>query len=465
MGSVLVDAGILTEMLGNDLNEFDVLEPAADRDFDPLAFAAFHALNVGHSTGTNRRDTRKGMSGIVKRPLPLNSRMPRAAFFLLVLIVSSVAFSASADDMLDRDMKEVERIRHREFTAPVTSRTISREELPARLRAQMEKSLSYSFGEYEQMLRALYLVDEPVDDLMKVLLALLQSQVLAYYDPDTDRFYFVSTPPTGMAAAIPEDLFRDSVVMHELVHAMQDQRVDLALLDRSLRDDWDGALALHAVVEGEATLVMMAVMIEHAGVSLDDVVGSDAPMDAALAAVAATPVDSAGAPRYFVESLKFPYIEGLRFVMAAYRRGGWKAVDQLLVDPPRTTREILEPERYFSRGAALAPFVPKWPASAFPDARLGQAHWGMILGSPVSAGSTTGCRSGSIEAAVRRCSSPPSGRAARQHARLPPATRSFSTTTLRLRPWSDGEPRSLPHTEPMRPRSARSSRKDRFDER
>jgi hypothetical protein len=320
----------------------------------------------------------------VKRPLPLKSRMPRAAIFLLVLLASMAAFPAVADDTLDRDMKEVERIRHRAFNATVTSRTISREELPAQLKAQIEKSLPYSFGEYEQMLRALYLVDEPVDDLMKVLLALLQSQVLAYYDPDTDRFTFVSTPPTGVAAAIPDDLFRDSVVMHGLVHAMQDQRVDLALLDRNLRDDWDGGLALHAVVEGEATLVMMAVMIEHAGLSLDDVVRSDAPMNAALAAVAATPVDSAGAPRYFVESLKFPYIEGLRFVMAAYRRGGWTAVDQLLVDPPRTTREILEPERYFSKASVRVPFVPKWPASAFPDARLGQAHWGMILGTPVT---------------------------------------------------------------------------------
>jgi len=309
--------------------------------------------------------------------------MLKAARLLVVFSLTLAAFQATAADPLEREMREVERIRQQKFAAPVTSETISRDELPARLRGQIEKSLSYSFGEYEQMLRALYLVDEQPGDLMKSLLALLQSQVLAYYDPDTDRFFFVASEPSGLTAAVPKDLLRDSVVMHELVHALQDQRVDLARLDRDLRDDWDAALALHAVVEGEATLVMMAVMIESAGATLDDVVMNEAVMEAALSGVASTPVDSAGAPRYFVESLKFPYVEGLRFVARAYRRGGWKAVDQLLVDPPRSTRQILEPALYDAKQASPASFVPAWPASSFPDARLGDANWAFLLGGPV----------------------------------------------------------------------------------
>ncbi len=309
--------------------------------------------------------------------------MVKAARFLLVISLTLSAFRATAADPLVREMREVERIRQQKFVAPVTSETISRAELPARLRGQIEKSLSYSFGEYEQMLRALHLIDEPPGDLMNSLLSLLQSQVLAYYDPDTDHFFFVSSEPSGLTAAVPKDLLHDSVVMHELVHALQDQRVDLSKLDRDLRDDWDAALALHAVVEGEATLVMMAVMIEDAGATLNDVVMNEAVLNAALAGVASTPIDPAGAPRYFVESLKFPYIEGLRFVAHAYRRGGWKAVDQLLVDPPRSTRQILEPELYDSRKSGPAAFVASWPAASFPDARLGEANWSFLLGGPV----------------------------------------------------------------------------------
>jgi hypothetical protein len=311
--------------------------------------------------------------------------MPKAALaaiasFLLLFFASSLASAES----LEREMREVERLRQLRFNGPVSSEVISREELPERLRVQMEKSLTYSFAEYEEMLRALYLVDPSSSGLMNPLLSLLQSQVLAYYDPDTDRFFFVDSPPEGLAAQMPADLMRDIVVIHELVHALQDQRLDIARRDRELRDDWDGAMALHAVLEGEASLVMLSAAVEKAGITLDDMLANDTLLDTALAGIAAAPVEGGDAPRYFVESLKFPYVEGLRFVIAAYRRGGWKAVDQLLVDPPASTREILHPALYFEGMYQPEPFeVNASRPSSFPDARLGQAHWSFLTGTEI----------------------------------------------------------------------------------
>ena len=54
-----------------------------------------------------------------------------------------------------------------------------------------------------------------------------------------------------------------------------------------------------------------------------------------------------GVPRYFVESLKFPYLEGLKLCVEGYRRGGWKMLDKMDANPPRTTREVLHPGDYF----------------------------------------------------------------------------------------------------------------------
>jgi hypothetical protein len=305
---------------------------------------------------------------------------PLARLALASILLLAASFSAAADDTLDRDMREVERIRHLTFTGPVASETITRAELPGRLRAQLQKGLTYSFGEYEEMLRALYLVNPGSGDLMSPLLALLQSQVLAYYDPDTNRFYFVDSMPEGLNPGMPADVMRDIVVIHELVHALQDQRRDLSASDRLLRDDWDGGLALHAVIEGEASLVMLAAAVEKAGMPFDDLVANETLLNAAMGSIATASIDGGDAPKYFVESLKFPYLEGLRFVLAAYRRGGWKEVDRLLVDPPRSTREVMHPDEYFSRTVAAAPFTPHTPRGGFPDARLGQTHWAFLTG-------------------------------------------------------------------------------------
>ena len=39
----------------------------------------------------------------------------------------------------------------------------------------------------------------------------------------------------------------------------------------------------------------------------------------------------------------------LKLVIDGYRRGGWKMVDRMDEDPPRSTREVLHPSEYFAR--------------------------------------------------------------------------------------------------------------------
>src|SRR4029450_2113478 len=46
-------------------------------------------------------------------------------------------------------------------------------------------------------------------------------------------------------------------------------------------------------------------------------------------------------PDYFVDQLFFPYVDGLEYVQAAVKRGGWAAVDKLWRDPPESSAEIL----------------------------------------------------------------------------------------------------------------------------
>src|SRR5438270_777640 len=299
-----------------------------------------------------------------------------------LFLVSSAAHAAS----LDAEMKTVEKLRGLTFVHPVVSKTITREELPAVLRAQMEKSLPYSPDEYALVLRALQLVDGGKTDLVGSMLALYESQVLAFYDPLTHTYFAIDKLPPAVAGMGDTDILRESVVIHELTHALQDQRFRAGARDLALQKDTDGGLALHALLEGEATLVMLDYVLGKGGQKLDDVLGNEEVLSMLTSSLgAADKTIDASTPRYFAESLKFPYSEGLKLVIDGYRRGGWKMVDRMDENPPRSTREVLHPAEYFARLAGTAA-----PAAAFDDKsplpraltveHLGEFHWRFLVG-------------------------------------------------------------------------------------
>src|SRR2546426_6507173 len=105
------------------------------------------------------------------------------------------------------------------------------------------------------------------------------------------------------------------------------------------------------------------------------------------------------APRYFVESLKFPYIEGLKLVVQAYRRSGWKEIDRMHANPPRTTREIIHSAEYFARldgGGPLPATGDLRPATdSISVEHLGEFHWRFLVGDHatgwINARVTIGC--------------------------------------------------------------------------
>jgi hypothetical protein len=142
-------------------------------------------------------------------------------------------------------------------------------------------------------------------------------------------------------------------------------------------------MAYHAVLEGEAVLVMVAHMLEKSGIELSEVVKDDAMLGMISSAAMSEQMIDPSTPKYFGETLKFPYLEGLKFVIAAYRRGGWKALDDVHAHPPRSTREVLHPDDYFARVAAAKPaiaFDDTKPADAIATEHLGEFNWRFLVG-------------------------------------------------------------------------------------
>ncbi|HXH41094.1 MAG TPA: hypothetical protein VNN08_20875 [Thermoanaerobaculia bacterium] len=305
-----------------------------------------------------------------------------ASVVATIVLVSAAAHAAS----LDAEMKTVERLRGLTFVHPVAERTLTRAELPKVLRAQMEKSLPYSPDDYALILRTLQLVDGGTTDLVGSMLDLYQSQVLAFYDPLTHTYFAIDQLPPAAAGMLDSDVLRESVAIHELTHALQDQRFHAGALDQALQKDTDGSLALHALMEGEATLVMLDYVLDGAGQKLDEVLANPEVLSLLTSSLSGADktIDSS-TPKYFAESLKFPYAEGLKLVIDGYRRGGWKMVDRMDENPPRSTREVLHPAEYFARlgiaNAARPPFDDRSPLhGVLTVEHLGEFHWRFLVG-------------------------------------------------------------------------------------
>ncbi len=117
--------------------------------------------------------------------------------------------------------------------------------------------------------------------------------------------------------------YERGVLIHELVHALQDQHFGL-----SRRDDTppgsDAEAALSALIEGDATYTMI------------EVLKKDQPR---VAAMLDQPLEKSRNLRN-----AFLYAQGARFVKSLKERGGWAAVNRAYTFPPRTTASILHPE-------------------------------------------------------------------------------------------------------------------------
>jgi len=200
-------------------------------------------------------------------------------------------------------------------------------------------------------------------DLKPFLLALLTEQVEAYYDAKSKTVNMLDW------VDIEE---QGPVLAHELTHALQDQRVDLEKWDDQTPDDVSHNhtedsdhltkdeldTARDAVVEGQATAVMMDYILKPSGKSL---VKDPEVMDFVkqqMSSSADSPV-LARAPRLLSESLMFPYREGLSFEQDVWMDQGQTAAFGGALDrPPTSSWEIMNPREYERRHTPAIPLLP-----------------------------------------------------------------------------------------------------------
>jgi hypothetical protein len=216
----------------------------------------------------------------------------------------------------------------------------------ARIRAFVEADIEpEELAEARELYTALGLLPPNVD-LEALLLEVLGEQIVGYYDPDGQRLVVRDDVMRSLAASSVDEA--RVVLVHELVHALQDQHLQLGTLNEVERDS-DAENAYHALVEGDATLAMMAYALASQGTRLADVTAQPALLRRFFEAApaAGNGADALGrAPAILRVTLVAPYTAGALFCGDRHGRGGWPRVDAAHRTLPVSTEQILHPEKY-----------------------------------------------------------------------------------------------------------------------
>jgi hypothetical protein len=192
-------------------------------------------------------------------------------------------------------------------------------------------------------------------DLSKFLVTMLREQVAGYYDAKTKTVNLLNWVDAEQ---------QKPVLAHELTHALQDQSFGIEKWMKGSTEDNDKkrndpspadivndeeSSARQAVIEGQAMVVLMDYSLAPAGKTM-----LDAPqiVEALKQGMLTGTADSPAfrdAPIFLKEELTFPYRYGLDFTAALLQAGGKElAYAGAFKDPPKTTREIMEPKTYLA---------------------------------------------------------------------------------------------------------------------
>jgi hypothetical protein len=155
----------------------------------------------------------------------------------------------------------------------------------------------------------------------------------------------------------------ESLLTHELTHALQDQHFDLQRMLLARPYSYDRSEAAFAVIEGDAVGVQRrAENPAWTKRTLDDIARiEDSRFDEYRSTIGNL------FPSLLTETFIFRYRDGTRFVEGVRRRRAQAGVDDLFRNPPQTSEQVLHLDKYLAGEAARVP--------AFDSSSLSRDGW------------------------------------------------------------------------------------------
>lgn len=190
----------------------------------------------------------------------------------------------------------------------------------------------------------------PDFDLRQTTIDLLTEQAAAFYDFKRKKLFISDWATVNM---------RDAALVHELAHALADQNFSIRKYMDKAGDNSEESAARQAVVEGQASWLMLEVNARRQGKTLADAATArELLADDANPGQEDYPVFNK-APLYLRKTLLFPYDAGEKFQQAVFLRDGRIAFATVFEKAPVSTSQIEHPDRYFSDTVPSTPPLPK----------------------------------------------------------------------------------------------------------
>jgi hypothetical protein len=218
------------------------------------------------------------------------------------------------------------------------------------LRAYLTDELNQAFSpEAEQrqlaVLRALDM-DSGNTDLRKAQIDDSVKNILGFYDHTTKQLVIVTDRPRmGIGDRV--------TYAHEFTHSLQDQHYNLGQLFARAAGNADYEEAVRALVEGDATLSMG--LYARANLSQMDIATYQLEQ---IQSFDISGLFSTGGGPLVESAAAFPYTDGAAFADMLYQRGGWRALAQAFAKPPRSTEQVLHPQKYLVGDEPVAVRLP-----------------------------------------------------------------------------------------------------------
>jgi hypothetical protein len=248
-------------------------------------------------------------------------------------------------------LKEVSQMRGLPAKNPVKSGFKSRKELETIIIDDMdEENRPEELVAQSKLLERLGLIPKGYA-LREQMINLLKEQIGGFYEPRTGEFYLVDW------LELDE---QKPVIAHELMHAIQDQNFNLRRFEKFPKDQSDQELAIQALIEGEATVIMLNYIFKPQGLDITKV-----PVPLLTIFDSANKGDDGkfpvltAAPAAIRESLEFPYFYGAAFVQSIVHKNSWQKLSDLYTtDLPESTEQIMHPEKYIEHDRPVKIMIP-----------------------------------------------------------------------------------------------------------
>ena len=264
--------------------------------------------------------------------------MRRWLALLPLLVLGCRERAAAGDgpfaDKVANDIPQIEKALGVKFKTPpkleVRSRDQVREFLVQKLH---EPDVQKQIANQETIYKMLGMLPDTMH-VADFFVKILTEQIIGYYDPKSKVLYVVNGAPEEYAGI---------TIMHELVHALQDQYVNLDSLQHITGDD-DRAAAVQSVIEGQATYEQIYLMVGGSGNIAAQLPGGWDQMRQEIRDAQKTQPVFASAPMVIQETLLFPYINGAEFV----KRYNARHKVRLPFDRmPASTKQVMHDTAFF----------------------------------------------------------------------------------------------------------------------